>query len=45
VAALRLCSGARLVTESMAARQPVARAIEQAMLALDQIAQGAQALR
>jgi hypothetical protein len=45
VAALRLCSGARLVTESMAARQPVARAIEQAMLALDQIALGAQALR
>jgi hypothetical protein len=40
--ALRLCSGARLVTESVAARQPVERAIEQAMLALDQIARLAQ---
>jgi hypothetical protein len=41
--ALRLCSGARLVTESLAARQPVERVIEQAMLALDQIARLAQA--
>ncbi|TXT38943.1 MAG: hypothetical protein FD135_2603 [Comamonadaceae bacterium] len=43
--ALRLCSGARLVTESMAARQPVASAIEQAMQALDQVALLSQALR
>jgi len=40
--ALRLCSGARLVTESVAARQPVARAIKQTMMALDQIARLAQ---
>jgi hypothetical protein len=45
VGALRLCSGARLVTESMAKHQSVTCAIEQAMLALDQIAQLAQALR
>lgn len=45
VGALRLCSGARLVTESMAMHQPVAYAIERAMLVLDQIALLAQALR
>jgi hypothetical protein len=43
--ALRLCSGARLVTEAMAARQPVEHAIEQAMLVLDQVMRLAQALR
>jgi hypothetical protein len=43
VSALRLCSGARLVTESMTSRQPLERAIEDAMLALDQIVQGVQA--
>jgi hypothetical protein len=43
--ALRLCSGARLVTESVAARQPVDQAITQAMLALDQISQLAQTFR
>jgi hypothetical protein len=41
--ALRLCSGARLVTEAVAARQPVDRAIEQAMLVLDQVTRLAQA--
>jgi hypothetical protein len=45
VGALRLCSGARLVTESMAKHQSVTCAIEQAMLALDQIALLVQALR
>lgn len=45
VGALRLCSGARLVTESMARQQPVACAIEQAMRALDQISLLVQALR
>ena len=45
VGALRLCSGARLVTESLARHQPVTCAIEQAMRALDQIELLAQALR
>ncbi len=45
VSALRLCSGARLVTESSAAGQPVEQAVADAMLALDQIARLAQALR
>ena len=43
--ALRLCSGARLVTESMAARQSVTHAIEQAMQALDKVATLTQAFR
>lgn len=43
VGALRLCSGARLVTESMASRQPVTSAIDQAMHALNQVALLAQA--
>ncbi|MDD2880928.1 MAG: hypothetical protein PHQ58_10845 [Rhodoferax sp.] len=45
VSALRMCSSARLVTESMAARQPVDKAIAQAMRAFDKLAQLAQALR
>ncbi len=44
VCALRLCSGARLVTEAMAAGQTVTHAIRQAMRALDQVALVAQAL-
>lgn len=43
--ALRMCSGARLVTESMDAQQPVGYAIAQAMHALDEVARLAQTLR
>lgn len=45
VSALRMCNSARLVTESIAARQPVDQAIAQAMRAFDKLAQLAQALR
>ncbi|NCN69880.1 MAG: hypothetical protein GW907_01855 [Betaproteobacteria bacterium] len=45
VSALRLCSSARWVTESVAARQPVGQAIADAMLALNRIVQLVQALR
>jgi hypothetical protein len=45
VSALRMCSSARLVTESMAARQSVDEAIAQAMQVFDKLAQLAQALR
>jgi len=45
VSALRLCSGARLVTECAAASQSVHQAIAVAMSALDQIVQRVQALR
>jgi hypothetical protein len=44
VCALRLCSGARLVTEAMAAGRTVTHSIAQAMRALDQVALLAQAL-
>lgn len=43
VSALRMCSSARLVTESMAGRQSVAQFITQTMLAFDKLARLAQA--